>query len=340
MAVELDDYDRANRLAATMVQTSRKTRDRGLQADVQARAKQAQEMRSAFNAAKPALAKLEADAANAPANAAWGRYVAWVKDNWDEGLPLLAKGGDDVAAIAARELAGPKTPDAQVPLADDWSETAQGEKGQRQRSIEEHACRWYERAAGELPPADRQAVLKKIERSFGNTAIHELDTAGSGIELGGAEANIGPEATIEFWAYTQARDVPLLTKRQREDDQSLTFYMSGGQVSLISDGPYQRFDIRDASSAPIDDGRWHHVAAVKRGKSLWLMVDGRLAGSGEGLELFRSQSPWILGVHRPWNNSQGQGRFCRVRLSTIARYRPPFKPDRTYERDQYTAWMR
>ncbi|HQU44624.1 MAG TPA: SUMF1/EgtB/PvdO family nonheme iron enzyme, partial [Pirellulales bacterium] len=105
MAVELGDYDRANRLAATMVQTARKTRDCGLQADVQARAKQAQQMRSAFNAAKPALAKLEADAANAEANAAWGRYVAWVKDHWDEGLPLLAKGGDDVAAIAARELA-------------------------------------------------------------------------------------------------------------------------------------------------------------------------------------------------------------------------------------------
>jgi hypothetical protein len=340
LAVELDDYERANRLAATMVRDARKTRDRGLQDDMRLRAKQAQEMRSAFNQAKPALTALEADPASADANAAWGRYVAWVKDNWHDGLPLLARGGDEVAALATRELDEPKSPEAKVVLADDWWETARREKGQVQRTIEEHACRWYEQAASELAPADRQAVLKKIERSFGDSAIHELDATGSRIELGGAEANVGPEATLEFWVCTKARDVPLFTKRQRRDDQSLTFYMSGGNINLVSDGPDHRIDIWDAASAPIDDDRWHHLAAVKRGKSLSVMVDGRLAGTGEGLEFYRSESAWILGVHRPWNNSHGQGRFCRLRLSTIARYHPPFKPNRTYERDQYTAWMR
>jgi hypothetical protein len=338
-AVELDDFESAGRFATSMIQVSRKTRDKGLQADLQIRAKQLKELRTAFNEAKPALTALRADAADVNASGTWGRYIAWLKGNWSDGLPLLARGEDDVAVIAARELRAESSAEAIVALADEWSQIAEHEKGTARRSLEDHACQWYERALPELPMNDQQAVRKKIERTFGDATVYELPDNGSGIQLGGAEVNIGEVATVEFWVCSQGRDAPLVTKRQTSDDQSLTFYLSGGHADVIGDGPFYRVDVWDPGSAEINDGRWHHVAAVKHGKALSLFVDGQLAGSGETLLSFRSESPWILGAHRPWNNSLGRGRFCRLRISTVARYHPSFTPGRTYARDQYTVWM-
>jgi hypothetical protein len=338
MATELDDYDHANRFAATMVQTARKTRDDGLELDLQARAKHVQELRSAFNAAKPASASLRNGAADAKANGVWGKFLACWKDNWREALPLLANGGDDVAAIAARELEGPKSPQARVVLADDWWQVAEREKGTVRRAMEEHACSWYERALPELEPTERQATVKKIDRIFEGATIWEMTPNASGVQLEGKEVNIGEVATIEFWVNTKGQDMPLLTKRQSDNDQSITFYSKGVLADCIGDAPFYRVDI--VGSEPIADGRWHHVAAVKRGKALSLMVDGRFQGTTETLESFKSASAWVLGDHPPWHRTLGEGRFCRLRISTIARYHPPFEPDRLYERDQYTAWMR
>jgi len=338
MAAEIDDYDHASRSATSMVQTARKTRDNGLEIDLQARAKHVRELRSAFNAAKPALASLRKDAADAKANGAWGKFLACWKGKWAAALPLLAKGGDDVAALAARELEGPRSPEARIALADDWRQMAEREKGTVRRAIEEHASSWYERALPELKPTERQETVKKIDRIFGGATIWEKTPDESGVQLEGTEANVGMVATVEFWVNTSAHDTPLLTKRQVNNDQSITFCLKGNLADCIGDGSFYRVDI--VGSQPIADGRWHHVAAVKRGTTLSLMVDGQLQGSSETLESFKSTSAWVLGVHRPWQNTKGEGRFCRLRLSTIARYHPPFEPDRLYERDQYTAWMR
>lgn len=339
-AVELDDFERASRFATSMIHAARKTRDKGLQTDLQARAKQMQALRAAFNEAKAALTAWRADAADANASGTSGRYLAWFKGNWSDGLPLLAKGGDEVAVIAARELTVESSAETIVALADEWSRIAEHEKGVARRSLEDHACQWYERASMlELPQNEQQAVRKKIERSFGAATVYELPDNRSGIQLGGAEVNIGEVATVEFWVCTQGRDTPLLTKRQTSDDQSLTFYLSGGHADVIGDGPFYRVDVWDAETAEINDGRWHHVAAVKRGKVLSLFVDGQLAGRGATIDSFHSESPWILGVHRPWNSSLEDGRFCRLRISNIARYHPSFTPDRGYTRDQYTVWM-
>jgi len=321
-----------------MVQAARKTRDKGLEFDLQARARHVQELRSAFNAAKPALASLRNDAADAQANGAWGKFLACWKDSWPEALPVLTKGGDDVAAVAARELADPQSPQERVALADSWWQIAEREKDTVRRAIEAHACSWYERAWPELAPSERQETEKKIERTFGGATVWEKTLNGSGVQLEGAEANVGAVATVEFWVNTRAYDAPLLTKRQLVEDQSLTFYSRGVLANCVADGPNYRIDI--AGSDPIADGRWHHIAAVKRGKTLSLMVDGRLQGTAETLESFQSRSAWVLGAHAPWSNARGEGRFCRLRVSTIARYHPPFEPDRLYEPDQYTAWMR
>ncbi|HEX7375941.1 MAG TPA: NPCBM/NEW2 domain-containing protein [Pirellulales bacterium] len=340
MAIDLEDYERANRFVLSMVQTARKARDQGLLLDVQSRAERLRELRSAFSAAKGAQATLHDDAANAKANGVWGRYLAWSKAEWAAGLPLLAKGGDDVAKLASRELEPSQTSAAQVALADDWWQVAQGEKGLVKNGIEEHACQWYELALAGLDAADQQKARVKLERAFGKAEIFTLTANVAGVELGGADANIQGDATVEFWVSTKARDVPLLTKRQILDDQSLTFYLSGDLADVITDAPFNRVDVWDARSKPVGDGRWHHVAAIKRGKALSLTVDGNLAGEGRTEESLRSKSQWILGAHRPWNNVLRDGRFCRLRISTIARYHPPFKPERAYGRDRYTAWTR
>jgi hypothetical protein len=88
------------------------------------------------------------------AHLAEGRYLCLVRNDWDAGLPHLAKGSHPaLAEAAAQELAKPQDVPGQVKLADLWWDLADKEGNAfDKRRIQARARSWYERAAPK-PPA-------------------------------------------------------------------------------------------------------------------------------------------------------------------------------------------
>jgi hypothetical protein len=81
------------------------------------------------------------------ANAAIGRFLCFAQENWEKGLPMLAKGSDpNLKALAAKELARPTEIADQVALADAWWEAGEKNAGSLKGEYLDRAVRWYSAA--------------------------------------------------------------------------------------------------------------------------------------------------------------------------------------------------
>src|SRR5207244_3079966 len=86
-------------------------------------------LRDTYDLAKPAKEKLKISPSDPAANLAWGRFVCFYRRDWQQGLPLLAKGGDKRwAPVAQKELDRPTTADGLLTLGDDWFQAGDHEK--------------------------------------------------------------------------------------------------------------------------------------------------------------------------------------------------------------------
>jgi hypothetical protein len=112
------------------------------------------------------------------AHLAEGRYLCLVRNDWDAGLPHLAKGSHPaLAEAAAQELAKPQDVPGQVKLADLWWDLADKEGNAfDKRRIQARARSWYERAA----PNAAGFVLLRIEKK-----LSDLEKAAGGAGASG-----------------------------------------------------------------------------------------------------------------------------------------------------------
>jgi hypothetical protein len=122
-------------------------------------------------AAKAALdiERLKAAPADPAANLAVGKYYCMTRNDWSNGLPMLARGSDpSLKALAAKELADPKVGEALAALADEWWEfaTKQTDAQTKAYSIA-HAADVYVRA--------RNAGLAGLHRSLADRRIGEAE---------------------------------------------------------------------------------------------------------------------------------------------------------------------
>ncbi len=91
------------------------------------------------------------------ANAAVGRYLCLMRENWTRGLPLLARGDDQpFRELAVIELSQPASADDQAALADRWwawSETLSSPQpgSLERRTARRRAAHWYKQALDRLP---------------------------------------------------------------------------------------------------------------------------------------------------------------------------------------------
>jgi hypothetical protein len=91
-----------------------------------------------------------------------GRYLCFVKGDWEKGLPLLASGGKEpLKSLAAKDAGAPSEPLAQAELAEGWWELAQKEKSAWRKSrIAARARHWIDLAL----PAATGLVKVKLEK--------------------------------------------------------------------------------------------------------------------------------------------------------------------------------
>jgi serine protease Do len=165
-AFEGDDYDTAKQLGGIAVAAARKGRDAKLSKRIADRGRQFKALQEVYSTVRPALETLKTSPADAEANLLVGRFQCFFKEQWQDGLLLLAKGSDPALKdLARKELAGPDAPDAQLAIADGWYEQADRQPAEVKDRVALHASGWYEKALPGLSGLQKIKAEKRVVRA-------------------------------------------------------------------------------------------------------------------------------------------------------------------------------
>jgi hypothetical protein len=165
-AIAADDIDGGRQLGRIAYAVARKTDDKALIARTVERGKTFKEIQKSFEDFQHALATLKNDPKDAAASTLAGKYYCFVKDDWKQGLPLLAQGDDaGLARSAAKELTAPSDGTAAFELAETWNDLAEKEQGVRHVRLNLHARTWYQKALPTLNGLARVKAEKALAAS-------------------------------------------------------------------------------------------------------------------------------------------------------------------------------
>jgi serine/threonine protein kinase len=172
-AIQADRYDLAARLAAKAKSAAEPLKNEDLKSGAASREKVVSALLKEFQAVA-AYAKTLAEKPDDPvANTQMGRFVCFVKEDWERGLELLAKGSDaGLKSLAGKELAKPEDAAVQRDLCEGWLALAEREpaKGLRKDNLTERSRMWFAQVESKLLPADRTKLagrLEKLEKAAG-----------------------------------------------------------------------------------------------------------------------------------------------------------------------------
>lgn len=163
--VAADQYDVADKAAASALVYSKKTNDIPLSLKVTIRSKEIVEAKTLYQGMKTNLETLAKNPEDPAANNQMGQLLCFVKGNWDLGLRFLIKGSDTaLKTLAQKEQANSLQSADQVAIADGWWDLAEKEKsGLRKNQMQVHAREFYESALPGLNSLQRIKVEKRME---------------------------------------------------------------------------------------------------------------------------------------------------------------------------------
>ncbi|MCA9268062.1 MAG: hypothetical protein KDA41_06305, partial [Planctomycetales bacterium] len=171
-AVKRDDYKAALDMADVALAAARRLNDRKAVIAISKAARDLQKMSRAYDALNARLAELGGGAEDPKTSELAGRYYCLLKQEWDKGLPYLARAADnDLRRLAQRDVEAPTDPMVQLELADGWFDASARESDPEQESMERRALLWYDAALKSLPAglaklkAEQQA--KDLRRELG-----------------------------------------------------------------------------------------------------------------------------------------------------------------------------
>ncbi len=177
-----NDFSHAQRLLALAVQAVRKANDPPLARQFAQRLASVEEQEKAFATYSKASGKLTAGGGNdAEAHLEVGKYLCFVKQDWNQGLPHLAAGSDAaLQAAAALELKPPASADEQVKLGDLWWSLFEGAKGNDRAAYAERSEKWYQSALPAVQGLNRTRLAKRIEELTASRGKAGGELAGAG----------------------------------------------------------------------------------------------------------------------------------------------------------------
>ena len=158
------DVAQAEDMVEAAVTAARRGKDRDRQKKALDRLAEIRERRKVLARAKPLEDKVAADPGDRDAAADLGRFRCFVEDDWDEGLPLLARGADPaLASLAQAELNIARDPSSRMALADNWWTFATSAKGPEAAAAEGRARLHYGMILEGLSGLERARVVKRLE---------------------------------------------------------------------------------------------------------------------------------------------------------------------------------
>jgi hypothetical protein len=136
---------------------------KAIQAKVETAKKRVLETEKEFDAVKDSQETLKEKPDDPDASLAWGKFLCFIKGNWDKGLPLLAKSNDeDLKPLAKKDLDKQSTTKDQVELADTWWDLADKEQGVARMQLKRRALFWYKKVENSVRGLTQEKVKKRI----------------------------------------------------------------------------------------------------------------------------------------------------------------------------------
>jgi hypothetical protein len=264
-------------------------------------------LRKPYEAVKPAVRALKENADDAAANRAVGEFLCFAKREWDKGLPLLVRSGEEGLAEAARkELAQPASHDDQVALADAWVALAKNNPGAR-AAVQQRACRWYCQALQQPGGKDNGRIEKAVLDLAGfypegRAPWEHLDLAAAkGVAVvGDAYLRLGPGQVVGLKKKTTgAVDITVVCRTSRGAPR-LALWRGADLVALWenSDKICRTTRPRRWTSEVMFNfvpGTWYTFKCQLTESGADLSVDGRPCGH-DATRFNLSQVPQVIGV--------------------------------------------
>ena len=165
-AVRDHAFDEATRLVNLEKLASKNTSSQWVKANVAPRLQKARDLSAWQKRIDETLERLSKDPEDAGANLAMGRFLCFFADNWERGLPHLARGPDSpLKELAVRDLAGAKKVSGQIALGDACSDFAEKCEEAEQDALRMRAHHWYVEAFRRLPKDARSSVEERLRRA-------------------------------------------------------------------------------------------------------------------------------------------------------------------------------
>jgi hypothetical protein len=168
--VQVDRYDLATKLLARAKNIADQVKKDDLKSEHAARNTLVTGLAKEFpTAPAKTLAEKPEDPA---ANSSMGRFLCFAKEDWERGLPMLAKGSEaGLKSLAEKDLSTPDGSDLQRDLCEGWLSVAEKETSKlRKDNVTERARFWFDQVESKLLPADRPKIAKRLETLEKNAA--------------------------------------------------------------------------------------------------------------------------------------------------------------------------
>ncbi|HZZ72931.1 MAG TPA: SUMF1/EgtB/PvdO family nonheme iron enzyme [Pirellulales bacterium] len=244
-AYDAHNYPLADKIADWGLATARKINNAELIKTLSGRKDLIQEALQKLEriaAAKKVLAERPNDTA---AQQAVGEYLCLEENDWDNGLPYLAKAGNaELAELARADLSRPAAPEDQLELADRWWNCAFGVTADAASPYRVRALFWYRTALPQFTGLKKARIAQRIQ---------ELQRLGTATEPPLAAGTFDRTAAHEFqrrWAKA-VKSTP-----SRSNSLNMT-------LALIPAGSYQMGAVPQDGAAAGDEKPAHAVQITR-----------------------------------------------------------------------------
>ncbi len=148
-------------------------------------------LEKAYQAVSVAIESLRNDPADPQANLIAGRYYCFIKNDFESGLPLLARCSEEqFSLVAKKDQAAPTSSERQVELAGNWLDFLESNHDENIKAgSSDRAAYWYRQALPQLAGIEKAEVEKKLE-AIGEKASDRGKVVDGNVALASAGAKV------------------------------------------------------------------------------------------------------------------------------------------------------
>ncbi len=170
-AFQDEQYEVGGKLCGIALSAAQKKRDADQVEELQRFKQQLADAERAHTLAERALQTLDSDPADEHAAAMVGKYFCLIREDWSNGLPILAESdATRLAALAKRDLAKPASPAEQLELGNAWWQEAENGKAGERPAMQGRAAYWYRQAEPNLAPGLARVKIQRRLEEFDQDA--------------------------------------------------------------------------------------------------------------------------------------------------------------------------